>query len=342
MRDYGRSLLAFLLVAALLHAVHAAPAQAQATAAPAEARISWFGAAGPWVLGKALGSFEQALGTKVVWRQLAAGGAVLSALAAEEVDISLLGSPPTVAGISRGLPIKVIALEGVIGSSERLIVRDTIHSVKELIGKRLAYPPGSSSHYGLNAAIKAYTLDPGKLTLLGLAPTDMVAAWKRGDIDGGFVWSPFSYQMESDKGHELLTMKDLRPFGYLVWNNYVVRTTFAKQYPQAVVGFLKAYRASVAAYKADPQHVSEQIAAHLGQNVVDVRNTMQGRDYFIFEDQLTNDWLGNPQTKGQSRIAAAMADTASFLVETGDVKRADVPPSFAPSIQPSFMEQALH
>jgi len=75
---------------------------------------------------------------------------------------------------------------------------------------------------------------------------------------------------------------------------------------------------------------------------VDVRNTMAGRDYYGFEDQLTADWLGNPQTKAESRIAAAMADTASFLVGTGDIKRADVPPSFAPSIEPSFMEQALH
>ena len=193
-RFEARDCVAAIFAAAILSATSTI---ARAENPPEVVRISWFGAAGPWILGKAQGTLEQRLGTKVRWDQISSGGAVLTALAANEVDISLLGSPPTTAGIARGLPIEVIAFEGVIASSERLIARPEIKSMKDLEGKRIAYPPGSSSHYGLNAALKSYNVDASKVKLLGLAPVDMVAAWKRGDIDAGFVWSPFSYQMET-------------------------------------------------------------------------------------------------------------------------------------------------
>jgi len=337
-RFEARDRVAAIFAAAILFA---AGSIAWAENPPEVVRVSWFGAAGPWILGKAQGTLEQRLGTKVRWDQISSGGAVLTALAANEVDISLLGSPPTTAGIARGLPIEVISFEGVIASSERLIARPEIKSMKDLEGKRIAYPPGSSSHYGLNAALKSYNVDASKVKLLGLAPADMVAAWKRGDIDAGFVWSPFTYQMETDKGHELLTMKDLQPYGYFVWNNYVVRKEFADKYPTTVVAFLKAYQDMVKAYRADPPGVSRIIATYLNQDLKAVQDTLAGRDYYTLQEQLTPDWMGSPETKANAKMAKGFADTAEFLSTNGDVKRADIPKSFATVINPTFAMRAV-
>jgi taurine transport system substrate-binding protein len=337
-RFQAKALRAIFLLAAVFPVISPL---ARAENPPELVRISWFGAAGPWVLGKAQGTLEQRLGTKVRWDQISSGGAVLTALAANEVDISLLGSPPTTAGIARGLPIEVISFEGVIASSERLIARPEIKSMKDLEGKRVAYPPGSSSHYGLNAALKSYSVDASKVKLLGLAPADMVAAWKRGDIDAGFVWSPFTYQMEGDKGHELLTMKDLQPHGYFVWNNYVVRKEFADKYPSTVVAFLKAYQDMVKAYRADPAGVSRTIATYLNQDFKAVQDTLAGRDYYTLQEQLTPDWMGNTETKASAKMAKSFADTAEFLSTNGDVKRADIPKSFATMINPTYAMRAV-
>src|SRR6476646_8496379 len=86
-------------------------APANAEDVPKVVRISWFGSAGPWVLAKADNAFDENFGTEVKWSQYGSGGDVLTALAADQVDISLLGSPPTVGGLIRGLPIQIIALE---------------------------------------------------------------------------------------------------------------------------------------------------------------------------------------------------------------------------------------
>jgi taurine transport system substrate-binding protein len=213
--------------------------------------------------------------------------------------------------------------------------------MKDLEGKRVAYPPGSSSHYGLNAALKSYNVDASRVKLLGLAPADMVAAWKRGDIDAGFVWSPFTYQMEADKGRELLTMKDLQPHGYFVWNDYVVRKEFAEKYPSTVVAFLKAYEDTVKAYRADPAGVSRVIATYLNQDLKAVQDTLAGRDYYTLEEQLTADWMGSPETKAGAKMAKGFMDTAEFLTTNGDIKRADMPKSFAPAVNPAYAARAV-
>ena len=150
---------------------------AVAADAPEVVRFGWFGGPRPWVIGKAKGMFEEALGTKIEWVQFPSGAAALNSIAAEEVDISRLGSTPTVAAIARGLPIEMIAISGIIATSERLIAKEGIDNVADLKGKSAAFPPGSTAHYALMAALKVNDVPASEVTLLSLTPTEMVAAY---------------------------------------------------------------------------------------------------------------------------------------------------------------------
>jgi taurine transport system substrate-binding protein len=85
--------------------------------------------------------------------------------------------------------VEIIGVSGVIASYERLIGKDGINTIKDIEGKRVAYPPNSTAAYALEAAISVNKLDRSKITLLPLRPAEMVAAWKRGDIDAGYVWA---------------------------------------------------------------------------------------------------------------------------------------------------------
>lgn len=330
----------FAVALSALVALFAATNIARAQEVPKIVRMSWFNNATPMVLGKADGTLDKRLGTEVRWDQLASGGAVLTALAARELDIGMIGGPPTTAGLSRGLPVEIIAFEGVIGKSERLIARPEIRTMKDLEGKRVAYTPGTSTHYALNAAFKAYNVDVSRVKLISLGAADMVAAWKRGDIDAGYVWSPFTFQMEADKGNELLTTKNLQEHGYFVWNNYLVRKEFAERYPSTVVAFLKAYNDYVKAYRADPAGISRIIATHIGQDVKLVQDTLAGREFYTLEEQL-KDWIGTPETKANARMSKGFMDTAEFLSTNGDIKRGDIPKSFAPVINPTYAMRAV-
>lgn len=304
-------------------------------AEPEVVRLGWVGGPRPWIIGKATGMFDKAFGTKVEWVQFSSGAAVLSAIASKQVDISRIGSTPTVAAIARKLPIEMIAISGVIAKSERLIAKSAIGGVTDLKGKRIAYPPGSTAHYALMAALKVNNVPVNQVTLLGLAPIEMVAAWQRGDIDAAYVWGPFSNTMEAAGGKEILTTEQLQKQGYYIWNDYIVRKEFAEKYPEIVVKFLQTFEKTIEMYNQDKEGMVKLIAQHLSQNVDAVRDTMAGLHFPLFKEQLSSKLLGDG-----GNIAPAMLDTARFLVELGDLRQSEVPADFRPYINTSYMKRA--
>ncbi len=162
------------------------------------------------MLAKADGSLDKALNSKVKWVQFASGADALTYFASNAIDIANFGSSPATAGIVRKLPVEIIGVSGVIASYERLIGKEGINGIKDIEGKRVAYPPNSTAQYALEAAITVNKLDRSKITLLPLRPAEMVAAWKRGDIDAGYVWAPFAQELESAGGIRSLPLKNCK------------------------------------------------------------------------------------------------------------------------------------
>jgi taurine transport system substrate-binding protein len=309
---------------------------ARAAEKPEVVRLGFFGGPRPWIIGKAQGLFEKDLGTKVQWVQFSSGAGALNSLAAGEVDISRLGSTPTVASIARGLPIEMIALSGVIATSERLIAKQDIKQVSDLRGKSVAYPPGSTAHYALMAALKVAKVPAGEVKLLALAPNEMLAAWTRGDISAAYVWGPFSHQMENSGGHQVLVTRDLQQNGYYVWNDYVVRKAFAEKHPETVAQFLRTFQKTIDMYNADKEGMVKVVAQHLSQNEAAVADTMAGLYFPPLKEQLSSRFLGEG-----GPILKAMKDQAEFLVELGDLRQREVPESFARGVNTSYLKRAV-
>lgn len=335
-----RAALPALLSAATL--INAAPA-AQAQDLPPEVRFAYAGGPRVWVLGKIDQSFDKAFGTKVRWIPFASGADVLSLFAANEIDIARFGSSPAVAGITRRLPIEIIGVPEVIATSERLIGRAAkgVNSLKDIEGKTVAYPPNSTAHYALEAAIKAHKLDKSRIKLVPLKPAELVAAWKRGDIDAGYVWGPFSQQLEADGGKEVFATKQLQKDGYLVYNNFAVRKAFADKHPDIVVKFLRVYQEKLEQYQRDPEGSTVAIAKHLSIPVETARSVLTGLEYASLKDQLTPAYLGQGATAPSAGISRATKDTANFLADIGEIRRADIPDSFVPFINTSYASRAL-
>ena len=136
---------------------------------------------------KDLGWFEKALEIPVKWAKFDSGRHVNQALAEGSVDIGLVGSSPCAAGISQAIDIEVVWIHHVIGDSEALVAKkgSGIHAVKDLIGKRVAAPFGSTTHYHLMVALKLANIKPEELSIVNLEPSQMPVAWQQGDIDAG-------------------------------------------------------------------------------------------------------------------------------------------------------------
>ena len=80
---------------------------------------------------------------------------MIAALASKSVDISLNGSSPTAAGYSRGIPLQVIYIYDNINDAEALVVKKSIKTDKDLVGKKIAVPFGSTTHFHMMFALES-------------------------------------------------------------------------------------------------------------------------------------------------------------------------------------------
>ncbi|MBF8003899.1 taurine ABC transporter substrate-binding protein [Pseudomonas brenneri] len=283
------------------------------------------------------GLYEQAIGEKIDWRRFNSGPEVVTAIASGDVQIGNLGSSPLAAAASRNLPIVAFIVSAQINSSEALVVRNGSHidAPKDLIGKTIATPFVSTSHYSLLAALKHWGLDTKQVKVVNLQPGEIAAAWKRGDIDGAFVWSPALGEIRKT-GKTLTDAAQVGQWGAPTFEVWVARKDFAEKHPEIVAKFAKVtldsfadYAANKAKWTVDSSPV-QKIARLTGANAADIPELLEGSTFPDARAQQTDALLNGATAK-------AIGETAKFLKEQGKVET--VLPDYSAFVTDKFIQE---
>ncbi|BBV67316.1 taurine ABC transporter substrate-binding protein [Kluyvera ascorbata] len=285
--------------------------QAQAV----DVTIAYQTSAEPAKVAQADNTFEKLSGAKPDWRKFDSGASIVRALASGDVQIGNLGSSPLAVAASQQVPIEVFLLASKLGNSEALVVKKAITKPEDLIGKRIAVPFISTTHYSLLAALKHWGIKPGQVQILNLQPPAIIAAWQRGDIDGAYVWAPAVNELEKD-GTVLTDSSKVGEWGAPTLDVWVVRKDFADKHPEVVKAFAKSaidaqrgYIDNPDKWLAQPENISK-LARLSGVPEADVPGLVKGNTYLTAEQQAQE--LNGPVNK-------AIVDTAQFLKEQGKV-----------------------
>ena len=285
--------------------------QAQAV----EVTVAYQTSAEPAKVAQADNTFEKLSGAKPDWRKFDSGASIVRALASGDVQIGNLGSSPLAVAASQQVPIEVFLLASKLGNSEALVVKKAITKPEDLIGKRIAVPFISTTHYSLLAALKHWGIKPGQVQILNLQPPAIIAAWQRGDIDGAYVWAPAVNELEKD-GTVLTDSSKVGEWGAPTLDVWVVRKDFADKHPEVVKAFAKSaidaqrgYIDNPDKWLAQPENISK-LARLSGVPEADVPGLVKGNTYLTAEQQAQE--LNGPVNK-------AIVDTAQFLKEQGKV-----------------------
>lgn len=283
------------------------------------------------------GLYEQAIGEKIDWRRFNSGPEVVTAIASGDVQIGNLGSSPLAAAASRNLPIVAFIVSAQINSSEALVVRNGSHidAPKDLIGKTIATPFVSTSHYSLLAALKHWGLDTKQVKVVNLQPGEIAAAWKRGDIDGAFAWSPALGEIRKT-GKTLTDAAQVGQWGAPTFEVWVARKDFAEKHPEIVAKFAKVtldsfadYAANKAKWTVDSSPV-QKIARLTGANAADIPELLEGSTFPDAQAQQTDALLNGATAK-------AIGETAKFLKEQGKVET--VLPDYSAFVTDKFIQE---
>ena len=287
----------------------------------------------PAKVAQADGAYEKATGKSIDWRKFDGGAEVITAVASGDVQIGYVGSSPLTAAASRQLPIQTFLIAAQIGAAEALVVRDGsgINAPSDLIGKKIAVPFVSTGHYSLLAALKHYNVDPAKVQILNLAPPAIISAWKRGDIDGTYVWDP-ALGVAKENGKVLITSGELSELGAPTFDAWIVRKDFAEKHPEVVRAFAKVTLDAYADYRQDPKawlgnkdNIAKVVKLS-GAKADDIPLLLQGNVFPLAVDQVNA--LSAPTTQ-------AITDTAKFLKEQGKIDA--VLPDYAPYVSNQFI-----
>ncbi|MBB6636349.1 ABC transporter substrate-binding protein [Cohnella thailandensis] len=252
---------------------------------------------------------------KINWKQFDSGRDVNTAVAAGSVDLGLAGSVPVSIGISNKLPYEVYFLHDIIGEAESLAVRDSanIKSAKDLVGKKVATPFGSTSHFSLLSALKLEGVDPAQVTILDLQPQDILAAWQRKDIDAAFVWNPTLAKLTQDGGGIIVTAQELSEKGAITADVGVVRTKFAEDYPDFVKQYVGVLDEAVKLYRDKPEEAAKALAPLLSTDEADALAQTKQLVWLTSKEQQDAKYLGSkPEESGFAKV---LKETGQFLAD---------------------------
>jgi taurine transport system substrate-binding protein len=295
----------------------------------------------PWKDAIVKKEFEKATGWDIQWRNFDSGGDVMLAMASGDVQIGVAGSSPIAAAVSRGVELQVFWILDNIASAEALVVRNGsgINAPQDLAGKTLAVPFVSTTHFHTLFALQQFGLT-GKVKVINLQPSDMPAAWERGDIDAAFVWDPALGKLKQS-GKVLLTSGLLSSWGKATFDGLVVDKGFAAKHADGMTAFTKVLQASTADYvkapdtwtATSPQVIN--IAKHSGAKPEDVPPVLALYQFPLAKEQASNAWFGGGKDGG---VAKALEATSAFLKDQKKVPA--VLPDYSGAVNATFVQAA--
>ena len=314
----------------------------KAKAQEVKAMLGHFPSANQQNFSKATGSMQKALGekTKVEFVSVSAGPQILTAMAANSMDLCNIGSSPLIVGFAQGLPVSMIYVHKIVKDSECLAVRNDagIKELKDLKGKKIACPFNTSVHFALLAAMKSVGLTAADVTLVNLRPDGIPAAWQRKEIDGAYIWHPVLGALEKDGGTIIFKSGELAASGTLIFDGIVVRDAFKKERPDLVPAYLKELDRINEIYRSKPDEVAAVMAPFL-QIPPETALTIAKTTYTLTpKEMISNAWMGAPGAK-DTGVLKTIRDQAEFLKGADQVKT--MPADFSPFVDSTFLAKMV-
>jgi NitT/TauT family transport system substrate-binding protein len=207
----------------------------------------------------------------VGWQNFTSGPPITNGMMADKLQIGMMGDYPL---IVNGFTFKsnaesqseliAVAAYNLAGSGNGILVNkdSPYYSLDDLKGKVVSVPFGSAAHGMLMRALQVSGRPANFFQLVNQSPEVGSTNLQEHKIDAHADFVPFP-ELLPHRGYARKIF-DGAQTGLPTWHGVIVRTDFAKKYPEIVEAYLKALMEANAWIKADPKRAAEQIAAWTG------------------------------------------------------------------------------
>lgn len=281
----------------------------------------------PFLVGKADGSFEKALGKKINWRSFETGTAMSAAMASGDVQIAVSqGVPPFVVAVSAGQPIQTIDVAVSYSDNDNCVVATklevTKENAKELAGKKVAVPLGTAAHYGFLRQMDHFGVDISSLSIVNMPPPEGAAALAQGAVDFACGYGGGLTRMK-EHGNVLLTGAEKEALGILVFDVTSAPTNYLAENEELVAKFLHVTAAKNKEWnEGKSDKMLAVIAKESGMDLEAARKSIATMKFPSVEDQLSDKWFGGAAQKFMKGVADVFVEAKSIKAALPDYEGA--------------------
>lgn len=199
--------------------------------------------------------------------QISTGSDIVDAVASGDIDIGYVGITPTMQGISKGIPIKVVGAANLEGSGIVIEPNSNITSPADLKGKQIATPGVSSIQQVLLLyELQKYNITPEEVDTISINVFNIPSSLAAHKVDAYISYEPFvSLAPYANIGKVLIYSND-------ILKNHpccvvITSASFIKEHPQELEKFLKIHQQSTDYINTHPNETANIIDKELTTNL---------------------------------------------------------------------------
>ncbi|MCV9934791.1 ABC transporter substrate-binding protein [Boseaceae bacterium BT-24-1] len=226
----------------------------------------------PWYVAKERG-FDVANGVSIIPIRIATSADVTAALSTGQISSAHTNIPATTQRQAAGVDFKLVLFMGLSVTGDALIAGKGINSIKDLTGKRIALVRDSQREYLLRLALKNAGMAMNNLTILDVNSDELAGlAFSTGRVDAAVTYEPYISRSLAHNP-DAKRIASAGDFPGSVSDSWIVSTKFLKDYPDAVVGMIRAWDAAVKYINENPEDAFQAIVKRSAMKIDDLRSS---------------------------------------------------------------------
>ena len=306
-----------LLLAAL--AAFAAPSYAQTAVTVGTAKDP--NLAAEIVIARDKGFFK-AEGLDATVAYFPSGGDLMAAVVGGSISIGSSGSTPLLTLRARPYPIRIVAQMSDISGAVQIVVKKSVKSLDDLYGKKFAIMPGTGSEAIFNSFVRDYGFDAGKVTLVNMAPAEMLSSFSRGDVIGFALWEPHTTRARKLFDGKVLvtgTKSDIPGKEgarriYADHSMLFATESFIRDKPAVVKSVLAALARAEDFLRSNRDEATQILGKEFGFDKADMTDIMASNRYTLqLDDELVKDVNGLGDFLYQKKSIQSKPDARAFI-----------------------------
>ena len=246
----------------------------------------------------------------------------LDEVVAGKIDVMGFSQYDLVRRVAEGHDLVGVAAVDYSTGAEALVVNPSIHSLRDLKGKRLALYRGTYLEYLLDIVAQREGVDVSDVVLVNRNGEDAIADFKAGRVDGILLWDPYVGQAKAAGGVVLFSTDDIPGITYTVLS---FRGEYLRQHPEQVSALLRVWDRAERYVREHPQESCEILSEYLKETVqssldlmrtvrvLDLADNQRAFSYAAGFESLHGSWRRMNDFMLQSGTVSLSVDSASHL-----------------------------